>query len=235
MDILIACHCKAQHKPVYITDSLNNPTTTNKASKYISLYDTSPKNIKKLKELFNIARIDYIDKRCDEDARIQYASWDRLPESGYDMVYLVHCPIYGLFNGYNDFGVKYMKVFFEAIRKSLKPDGKIYIEFNKHNKDTRFNSGTIKSRTLKNFNSNMFIRKVFQDILTFEDPDINYKLEILGKGKINNSGIAHVLSTNDKWNIHHEKNKRIVLLSFPESRKVSGKYKIKINKTRKRI
>jgi hypothetical protein len=234
MDILIACHCKAQHKPVYITDSLNNPTTTNNASsKYISLYDTSPENVKKLKELFNIAKIDYIDKRCNEDVGIQYASWDKLLESGYDMVYLVHCPIYSLFNGYNDIGVKHMKVFFEAIRKSLKPHGKVYIEFNKHNKSTRFNSGTIKSRTLKNFNSNIFIRKVFQDILTFEDPDINYKLEILEKVKLNKSGIAHVLSTNDIGHIHHKKNKRIVLLSFPESRKVTGKAKIK--HTQKRI
>lgn len=55
--ILIACHCKAQHPPVYITDSITNPK-----AKYYSLYDE--KMLPEIKQQFGINKIDYIDKKC---------------------------------------------------------------------------------------------------------------------------------------------------------------------------
>ena len=60
MNILIACHCKASHIPVYITTSI-----TNSKAKYHSLYDEL--QLAKIKQEYRIVNINYIDIRCTTD------------------------------------------------------------------------------------------------------------------------------------------------------------------------
>lgn len=89
MNILIACHCKHEHDPVY----LSGDDITTKNPKYYNLYDAD--ELAEAKRIFGIANIDYIEIReCTLDTN-QHRDWNKLPRK-YDMIVSVHCPLYGL-------------------------------------------------------------------------------------------------------------------------------------------
>ena len=83
-----------------------------------------------IKQQFGINKIDYIDKKCNKNTTSsgnQYTNWDDLPL--YDAIYLIHCPIYGLFTMKEEYKyIDSLRNIYKDMRNHLKPNGYIYIE-----------------------------------------------------------------------------------------------------------
>ena len=123
MNILVACHCKHTHDPVYLAGNI-----IGKKIKYYNLYN--PDELEEAKKIFGIANVDYIEKReCKMDNH-QHREWNKLPRK-YDMIISVHCPVYGMLH--YDSSYKYidtMKEFYRNVRDNLKPDGSFHLPYN---------------------------------------------------------------------------------------------------------
>jgi len=241
MDILIACHCKANHLPVYITDSIINPK-----AKYYSLYDE--KMLPKIKKQFGINKIDYIDKKCDKNTAKsgnQYTNWDDLPL--YDAIYLIHCPIYGLFTMEEEYKyIDSIRNFYKDIRNHLKPNGYIYIEKNINpsflfsEPSTEHNNISINS--IIQGDKIEHIRKVYDDIFQSNSNDkskVKYILNIL-EGE-NLDKLPFHISIEKKYSKWYDGRHRVMILKFPtgtSKSKIKSKSKSKTkkhsSKTRKR-
>ena len=69
MNVLVACHCKHTHKPVYLSGDIiaKNP-------KYYNLYDAD--ELTEAKRVFGIVNVDYIEKRDCLLDKHQHREWD---------------------------------------------------------------------------------------------------------------------------------------------------------------
>jgi len=222
MNILIACHCKASHMPVYITTSI-----TNSKAKYHSLYDEQ--QLAKIKQEYGIANIDYIDIRCTIDKENhQYKNWNDLPPRKYDIIFLIHCPVYGLF--VDDTEYKYINEYrkmYSDMRNHLKRNGYIYIENNIRPAFIRVgqpDNGSIRRSKVIKGDTPEHIRKVYNDIFH----DMKYSLDILDNADIDTLPF-HI--TVERMNFKFRKGlQRVMILKFPRKTKMySRKTKKNIN------
>jgi hypothetical protein len=214
MDILIACHCKAKHHSLIITKSITNK------SKYYSL--NNEKQIPIIKKEFGINNIDYIDKHCDKDTN-QYTNWDDLPK--YDAIFLIHCPIYGMFYDRAEYEyINFTRKIYKDMENHLKPNGYVYIEKNILPDTHKVCSGSncekssrhIKQSIVKQANNKKHIRKVYNDIFNGDDKyQVNYKLDILDKDKVNTLPF-HIFLENDTKLYQNKVNMRVMILKFPK-------------------
>ncbi len=216
MDILIACHCKAKHSEVIITKSITEK------SKTYSLYDD--KQIPLIKKEFGINNIDYIDKRCDKDKdkdKHQYTNWDDLPK--YDVIFLIHCPIYGMFYDRAEYEyINFTRKIYKDMENHIKPNGYVYIDkiirpitrINCEDGECVSISKSTKERIIKD-NSKKHIRKVYNDIFNDDKYQVNYKLDILEKDKLNRIPF-HIFLKNDTKLYENKQNMRVMILKFPK-------------------
>jgi hypothetical protein len=215
MDILIACHCKAKHREVIITKSITEK------SKTYSLYDD--KQIPLIKKEFGINNIDYIDKRCDKDKdKHQYTNWDDLPK--YDVIFLIHCPIYGMIHSKKAYEyVESIRSFYKDMENHLKPNGYIYIDKMITPDDVILCTGPncdresqqVNKQEKKLSNTKKHIRKVYNDIFNDDKYQVNYKLDILEKDKLNRIPF-HIFLKNDTKLYENKQNMRVMILKFPK-------------------
>jgi SAM-dependent methyltransferase len=205
MNILIACHCKKTHMPVYLTDSLTNPK-----AQYYSLYDEQ--QYEKIKNQYGIANIDYIDIHCQKDANNnnQFSKWSDLPRK-YDIIFLIHCPIFGLF--YDEEEYKYidsLRKMYSDMREHLKPRGYIYIE---KNIPPSFIQWDIPQSQVEKADNPKHIRKVYDDIFN----TVKYRLDILDNKDIDI--IPFHITTDNKYSKYSEGRQRVMKLMFPRMKK----------------
>jgi hypothetical protein len=121
MNILFGCHCKnSQHSELLISSS--------KYGKYENLYNP------KIQHKYNIDNIYFIDTdttTCTPNDT-QYTDWNNIPSNSMDIVFLVHCPIYGTFfsDKYNKRSNDELEPFTqisEHAMRILKPNGRLII------------------------------------------------------------------------------------------------------------
>jgi hypothetical protein len=121
MNILFSCHCKySQHSELLISSS--------KYGKFEKLYNT------KIQNKYNIDNIYFIDTdttTCTPNDT-QYTNWNNIPSNSMDIIFLVHCPIYGTFfsDKYNKRANDELEPFTQISEHSmriLKPNGRLII------------------------------------------------------------------------------------------------------------
>ena len=227
MDILIACHCKAQHRPVYITDSITNPK-----AKYYSLYDE--KMLSEIKQIFGINKIDYIDKKCNKNTTLsgnQYTNWDDLPL--YDAIYLIYCPIYGLFTSEEEYKyIDSIRNFYKDMRNHLKPNGYIYIENNIRPRLRSPEGSFIRESLVIKGDTIKHIRKVYDDIFeSNSNSKVKYTLDIVEGKKLNK--LPFHIGTESKY-INWVSKHRVMILKFPKTTNKSKSKTIKKSKKSKK-
>lgn len=248
MNILIACHCKAQHMPVYITDSITNPK-----AKYYSLYDE--KMLPEIKQQFGINKIDYIDKKCNKNTTLsgnQYTKWDDLPL--YDAIYLIHCPIYGLFTMKEEYKyIDSLRNIYKDMRNHLKPNGYIYIENDVRPTYVKVGSpggSFIRDSLIVKGDKIKHIRKVYDDIFQSNsngnsnsnengNGKVKYTLDIV-EGKKLDKLPFHIGTEKSYPNSSWFAKRRVMILKFPKgtSKNKTSKHSStpkKTNKTKKTI
>jgi hypothetical protein len=121
MNILFSCHCKySQHSELLISSS--------KYGKFEKLYNP------KIQNKYNIDNIYFIDTdttTCTPNDT-QYTNWNNIPSNSMDIIFLVHCPIYGIFfsDKYNKRANDELEPFSQISEHSmriLKPNGRLII------------------------------------------------------------------------------------------------------------
>jgi len=220
MNVLVACHCKHTHDPVYLCGDIivKNP-------KYYNLYDAD--ELAEAKKVFGIANVDYIEKReCSVDEH-QHREWDKLPRK-YDIIVSVHCPIYGMFHSNNTYKyIDSMRGFYKDVRDNLKPGGFFHLPYNLFPKCMFKNieiSGSFRKgiEYFNRHNSNENVKKVMQDILG----DVgNYNLEIIDYKK--RARIPFIIDTDKygNWSKNSKTTFRHLVISFPDKEINSKKTK----------
>jgi len=224
MNVLIACHCKHTHKPVYLSGDIiaKNP-------KYYNLYDAD--ELAEAKQVFGIANVDYIEKReCSVDEH-QHREWDKLPRK-YDIIVSVHCPIYGMLHSNNDYKyIDTMKEFYRNVRNNLKPGGFFHLPYNIFPKcmikNIKIAGSSRKTQKMEleyfnRHNSNENVKKVMRDILG----DVgNYNLEIINYKK--QARIPFIIDTYKygTWSQNSKTTFRHLVISFPDKEINSKKTK----------
>jgi hypothetical protein len=193
--------------PVYITTSITNPK-----AKYYSLYDEQ--QLAKIKQEYGIANIDYIDIRCTIDKENhQYKNWNDLPPRKYDIIFLIHCPVYGIF--VDDTEYKYINEYrkmYSDMRNHLKRNGYIYIEKNirpAYVKVGNPDNGSIRRSKVEKGNTPEHIRKVYNDIFH----DIKYSLDILDNADIDT--LPFHITVESKHYKFRKGLQRVMILKFP--------------------
>lgn len=86
MNILFSCHCKySQHSELLVSSS--------KYGKFGKLYNPS------VQSQYGIENIYFIDTDVTQcsPSDTQYTNWSAIPSNSMDIIFLVHCPIYGIF------------------------------------------------------------------------------------------------------------------------------------------
>ena len=230
MDILIACHDKFVHKPIFITSDITYP------KKKYNIY--LEKEMKAVKSRFGINRIDYIDIRAKKLDENQYNDWSKLP-CKYDIIFFVHCPVYGLFHddankkiesGKNHLGRKYKNIitqnFYSNARYALKPRGYLQIPFNfdfNPNDELQDDEGAFG----KYWNSTENVKKMFKKLLVKD-----FKLSIITE---ENKKETPFYANIDYENRIKPKELRYVLVKFINSKtKKNIKKSINIDSSKKR-
>ena len=229
MNILIACHDKFNHRPIFITKDVTNDITNKKSIQY-NIY--TKKGLADAQKEFGIARVDYIDTRAEKLDDNQFNDWSKLPVK-YDIIFHVHCPTYGFFH-YDADNIpkkswmntpKYLKTqydFYFNIKKVLKPNGYLQIPFSyKLNKD-----GNLENKNEefgKYWNDDDNLQKIYKMILG----KLKYKLDIIKETHKDNISFYAGLSSKYEGPAKY-KDFRYVLLRFPsgkQTRKASRKHK----------
>lgn len=88
INILVGCHCVSVHENINLIYK--------KTGEIIESNE-----IEKLKEK-NINTISYIDINCSPDNTTQFNNWKDIPENSNNIIWLLHCPIYGFHQPYHD-------------------------------------------------------------------------------------------------------------------------------------
>jgi hypothetical protein len=222
MNVLVACHCKHTHDPVYLSGDIiaKNP-------KYYNLYDTD--ELAEAKRIFGIENIDYIEKReCMLDKH-QHREWNKLPRK-YDMIVSVHCPVYGLFHDHSNYKyIDFNRDFYKDVRDNLKPNGFFHLPYNIYPKYliNKIKIGGSSRKThgmdieyFNRHNSNENVKKVMHDILG----DVgNYNLEIVDYK--HRSRIPFFIDTYKKgtWSNNSKSTFRHLIITFPKGNRTSKK------------
>lgn len=235
MNVLVACHCKHKHDPVYLSSDI-----TTKNPKYYNLYDAD--ELEEAKRVFGIDHIDYIEKReCTLDVN-QHRDWNKLPRK-YDMIVSVHCPLYSLLHSDSYKYIDSIRDFYKDIRKNLKPTGFFQLPYNLSPKswlnklmitDTSRKTQKMDLEYHKRHNSNKNIKTVMKYILEDGNNPVNYKLEIIDYK--NRTRIPFFIDTdkNGTWSKNSKSTFRHIVLSFPPSLDTNSKKTKKINSIRKK-
>ena len=224
MNVLIACHCKHTHMPVYLAGDI-----VDKKAKYYNLYDAD--ELAEAKRVFGIANIDYIEKReCQLDEH-QHREWHKLPRK-YDIIVSVHCPVYGMFHDDKEYKyIDFMRAFYKDVKDNLKPGGFFHLPYNRFPKSFIKQIKTVRhSRkseyfSLEDFNrhnSNENIIKVMHDILGGKDFE-SYKLEIIDYK--NRARLPFFIDTDKHGTWSTKSTFRHLVISFPRSSNTHKKTK----------
>jgi len=229
MNVLVACHCKHTHDPVYLSGDI-----TVRNPKYYNLYN--PDELAEVKKVFGIAHIDYIEKReCALDNN-QFRDWDKLPRK-YDIIVSVHCPVYGCLHYDAEYKyIDFVRRFYKDIKNHIKPGGFFHLPYNLFHKSWKpVIKGTARKTQKKDLemfirhNSNKNIKKVFQDILANDKNLVNYKLEIIGYK--NRSRIPFFIDTEKSgtWSKNYKSTFRHIVISFSPPTDTATKTNMKTN------
>ena len=214
MNVLVACHCKHTHDPVYLAGDI-----TAKNPKYYNLYDAD--ELAEAKKIFGIANVDYIEKReCKLDEN-QYREWNKLPRK-YDIIVSVYCPVYGIFSIDSEYKyIDFMRSFYKDVKNNLKPGGFFHLPFNLYPKSL-LKTKTDNVLVLKHHNSNKHLIKVMHDILG----DVgNYNLEIVDyKQRAKIPFLINIYKTGT-WSKNAKSTFRHLVISFPPEQVKSSKTK----------
>lgn len=218
MNVLVACHCKHKHDPVFLTGD-----NIAKNAKYYNLYDAD--ELAEAKRVFGIANIDYIEKKeCQLDEQ-QHREWNKLPRK-YDMIVSVHCPVYGLFHVDSDYKyIDSIQAFYKDVRDNLKPGGFFHLPYNLYpkslinKKNKNFSLGSFNRH-----NSSSNVIKVMKDILGDSETG-PYKLEIIDYKQ--RARIPFFIDTEKQgtWSKNMKSTFRHLLISFPNKTQRSSKTK----------
>jgi hypothetical protein len=231
MNVLVACHCKHTHDPVYLAGDI-----TAKNPKYYNLYDAD--ELAEAKKIFGIANVDYIEKReCKLDEN-QHREWNKLPRK-YDIIVSVYCPVYGIFSIDSEYKyIDFMRSFYKDVKNNLKSGGFFHLPYNLYPKSWLKTKSDNES-VFKHHNSNKHLIKVMRDILGNES---NYTLEIVDYK--HRARIPFFIDTqkNGIFSKNSKSTFRQLVLSFPpksskranikQTKKHSSKIKTRTHKTK---
>lgn len=125
LDVLIACHIRLEHEPLFLKKKINNDNNTNGNNDFVVVDDyvieLSNKNtdleINILKQ-FNIKSLDYFDTNCKKGYKGEYITDKKAGKSGqnyfghmkkFDKIFTICCPVYEFIKmlktveGYNNY------------------------------------------------------------------------------------------------------------------------------------